>query len=182
MSKQLVGSVGLCASLFATQLASAQSADGSVEMGASTTEAPSASASAAANADADADESYEPYEAGYPPDHNLLELGVFGGVLFPSKDHNLRDERFPHTKYKIGPEIGARLGYYPLSFLGLEGEAMGALSQIDGEEDGAGAGLYSLRGQVVLQAPLPYVVPFAVGGVGRFGALSQSMGKDSDIA
>jgi OOP family OmpA-OmpF porin len=178
MSKYLVGSVGLCASLLATQLASAQSADGSVALGASTTEAPSASASTTA----DADERYEPYEPGYPPDHNLLELGIFGGVLFPSKDHNLRDERLPRSKYKIGPEIGARLGYYPLSFLGIEGEAMGALSQIEGEEDGAGAGLYALRGQLVLQAPLPYVVPFAAGGVGRFGALSQSMGKDSDVA
>jgi outer membrane protein OmpA-like peptidoglycan-associated protein len=180
MSKQLVGSVGLATSLLVTQLASAQSADGSVALGASTAEAPSASASASATAEAEAP--YEPYEAGYPPDNNLLELGIFGGVLFPSKDHNLRDERLPQTKYKIGPELGARLGYYPLSFLGLEGEAMGALSQIEGEEDEAGAGLYAVRGQVVLQAPLPYVVPFAAGGVGRFGAVSQRMGKDSDVA
>src|SRR4051812_5541054 len=57
---------------------------------------------------------FQPYEPGYPPDNNLLELGVFGGVLFPSKSHNLRNERHPQHPYQNGPELGARLGWYPL--------------------------------------------------------------------
>lgn len=123
---------------------------------------------------------FEPYEPGYPPDDNLLELGIFGGVLIPGKRHNLRDERFPQVPFKVGPELGARLGYYPLSFLGIEGEAMGALNKTD--DDGESGGLYALRGHLVLQAPLPYIVPFAVGGVGKLGAISENMGKDSDTA
>jgi outer membrane protein OmpA-like peptidoglycan-associated protein len=128
--------------------------------------------------------SFEPYEAGYPPENNLLELGVFGGALFPAKRHNLRSERFAHSAFRPGPEVGVRLGYYPLSFLGFEAEAIGSLNEVKGDRDapkGFG-GLYGLRGQLVLQAPLPYVVPFAVGGYGRLGAISDVMGKDSDQA
>jgi OOP family OmpA-OmpF porin len=181
MSKQ-VGFGTLCVLLAATSAASAQSADGSVELGASSSEAPTATASASADAGAPVDAaSNEPYEAGYPPDDNLLELGVFTGLLFPSKDHNILDEHFAREKYQLAPELGARLGYYPLSWLGLEGEAMGALSRVD-NDDNRGAGLYALRAGLVLQAPLAYVVPFATGGVGRLGALSQPMGKDSDVA
>jgi outer membrane protein OmpA-like peptidoglycan-associated protein len=123
---------------------------------------------------------FQPYEAGYPPDNNLLELGVFGGVLFPSKSHNLRNENYPQHRYQNGPELGARLGWYPLSFLGIEGEAMAARSRVP--HDKTRAMLFAGRGQLVLQAPLPYVVPFVAGGVGRLGALGRSMGSDVDTA
>ena len=46
---------------------------------------------------------FEPYEAGYPPDNNLLELGVFGGVFFPAKKHNLRNEEFRQRSFRAGP-------------------------------------------------------------------------------
>jgi OOP family OmpA-OmpF porin len=122
------------------------------------------------------------YEEGYPPDDNLLELGVFGGVLFPNKRANLRDERdFPaREQYKNAPELGARLGYYPLSFLGIEGEAMAARSAV--ERNDSRVMFYAGRGQLVLQAPLPYVVPFATGGVGRLGVIGEDTGSDSDVA
>src|SRR6187402_3263009 len=121
---------------------------------------------------------YEPYEAGYPPENNLFELGVFGGIIFPSSDHNLRYEAYPQREYNIGPEFGARLGYYPLSFAGLEGEVMTAATKVkDTETSGA---LYAARGSLVLQAPLPYVTPFLLGGVGRLGAISRTMANDSD--
>jgi OOP family OmpA-OmpF porin len=55
---------------------------------------------------------------------------------------------------------------------------MGALSKVQS----AGAALYAVRGQLVLQAPLAYFVPFALGGIGRLGAISREMGKDSDVA
>ena len=145
-----------------------------------TTEA-TASTEAPATTEAAAPVSDEPYEAGYPPENNLLELGIFAGALFPSKHHNLRDESLPHRDFKGGPEIGARIGYYPLSFLGFEAEAAGSLNKAKGNPEGRG-GLYGLRGHLVLQAPLPYVVPFAVGGYGRLGAISDVMGKDSDEA
>ena len=123
---------------------------------------------------------FEPYEAGNPPEGNVLELGVFGGAIFPSTDHNLRFEAYPQREYEPGPEVGARFGYYPLSFLGLEAEAMAAGSKIKNTQ--TSAALYAARGQLVLQAPLPYVAPFLVVGVGRLGAISRTMANDSDPA
>jgi outer membrane protein OmpA-like peptidoglycan-associated protein len=124
---------------------------------------------------------FEPYEAGYPPDNNLLELGVFAGIFFPSSEHNLRDESVGRQRaLRISPEFGARLGWYPLSFLGIEGEVMGVRSKVKGVN--RRDMLYAGRGQLVLQAPLPYFVPFAVGGVGKLGSIGQNMGNDADVA
>ena len=127
-----------------------------------------------------AEPAYEPYDAGFPPENNLLELGIFGGAIFPSGDHNLRYEAYPQQKYAIGGEFGARLGYYPLSFLGVEAEAMTAASKIKNTE--TSAAIYAGRIHAVLQAPLPYVTPFVLVGVGRLGAISRAMANDSDPA
>jgi OOP family OmpA-OmpF porin len=89
----------------------------------------------------DAEGKFEPYVAGYPPEHNLLELGVFGGVLLPADDQNLVDERFPQRSFRTAPELGGRLGWYPLSFLGLEVEGAGMPSK---SEDGSSGGLFAL--------------------------------------
>ena len=93
----------------------------------------------------DASGHFEAYEDGYPPEGNQLELGVFGGVLIPDSKQNLRDERFRQQKFRVTPEIGARLGYYPLSFLGIEGEAAGGTSKV--KSDGARAMFFAGRGQ-----------------------------------
>jgi outer membrane protein OmpA-like peptidoglycan-associated protein len=123
---------------------------------------------------------YEPYQPGFPPENNLFELGVFGGAIFPSSEHNLRYEAYPQREYAVGGEFGARLGYYPLSFLGVEAEAMTAASKIKSTE--TSAAIYAGRVHAVLQAPLPYVTPFVLVGVGRLGAISRTMANDSDPA
>lgn len=123
---------------------------------------------------------FEPYEPGYPPEHHLLEIGIFGGVFFPASHHNFRYEIHPQRELETAPEIGARIGYYPASFLGLEGEAMGAMSEVKGT--GAGSSIYGARGHIVLQAPTPYVSPFLVVGLGGIGATSFRMGNDVDPA
>jgi outer membrane protein OmpA-like peptidoglycan-associated protein len=159
------------------------SATGSVAMSTSTgTEASATSeAPATSGAAATSGGTFEPYEAGYPPDNNLLELGVFGGIFFPAGEHNLRDESLGRQRaLKISPELGARLGWYPLSFLGIEGEVMAARSKVKGVNTRAMA--YSGRGNLVLQAPLPYVVPFVTGGVGKLGLIGETMGSDADVA
>ena len=147
----------------------------------------SVSASAGADAPAappqpepSAEPAFQPYTTGYPPEGNVFELGVFGGALLPSSDHNLRYEAYPQREYSAGSEIGARLGYFPLSFLGVEAEAMAAASKIKHTE--GSAMLYAVRAQLVLQAPLPYVQPFLIAGVGRLGAISRPMANDSDPA
>ena len=143
----------------------------------SSTEAEAPDTGAVASGDA---QPFEPYEAGYPPDNNLLELGVFGGVFFANKRHNLLDEHFPRQRYETAPEFGARIGYYPASFLGIEAEGMTALARV--ESDQTRATLLAGRGHLVLQAPLAYVAPFVVGGVGRLGVTGRAMGDDADTA
>ncbi len=186
MSKQLTrwmvwGLSTTAASGAFAQAAATPSASAGVSASSSTgVSANAASTPATATAPAAAEEPYEPYERGLPPENNLFELGVFGGVIFPSDDHNLRYQAYPQRPYAIGGEFGARLGYYPLSFLGVEAEAMAAASKIKHTE--TSAALYAGRVQLVLQAPLPYVVPFALVGVGRLGAVSRFMANDSDPA
>jgi OOP family OmpA-OmpF porin len=156
----------------------AASGDAAAGVSLSTDSGASTTATAGANANDNAD--YEPYEDGYPPEDNVLELGVFGGIILPSADHNLRYEANPQSKYKAGPLGGARLGYYPLSFLGIEAEGMAAGAAVDGTTN-QGV-LYALRGQLIVQAPTAYIAPFLAGGVGRLGAVSRAMGGDLDWA
>ncbi|MFO0568887.1 MAG: OmpA family protein [Polyangiaceae bacterium] len=116
---------------------------------------------------------------------NYIELGLFGGAMFPSKDHNFEDAdteagKKPHLKLKsVAPEIGLRVGYYPLRFVGLELE--GAFMPTK-DEDGGKANMSAIRGHLVGQAPLGAVTPFALVGFGTLGANSDSMGNDQDPA
>lgn len=185
MSKQLTRWMVWGLSATAANSAFAQTAAPSASGSASLSTTTGTSASAASNAGATPaakteDAPFEPYERGLPPENNLFELGVFGGIIFPSADHNLRYQAYPQRPYATGGEFGARLGYYPLSFLGVEAEAMAAASKIKHTE--TSAALYAGRVQLVLQAPLPYVVPFALVGVGRLGGISRPMANDSDPA
>src|SRR6478752_2332495 len=166
---------------------SVSSADGATSDASASAAAPKEAAPADASASAAAPPKgepeaapFEPYESGFPPEGNVLELGIFGGAIFPNSDHNLRYEAYPQKPYATGAELGARLGYYPLSFLGLEAEGMAAASKVKDTE--TSAALYALRGHLVLQAPLPYVTPFILGGFGTLGAISRTMANDADPA
>lgn len=115
----------------------------------------------------------------YRPEDGLVEVGLFGGVLFPSKTHNFQDESRPHQPFKsIAPDIGLRVGYYPLAFLGAELE--GAVMPTRTKDDDESAGLWAVRGHLVGQLPMYSIVPFIVAGGGRMGAGSDSMGSDGD--
>lgn len=153
------------------------SADASATEPAPATE-PAVEPVAVGPAPAAASEPYEPYEPGFPPEGNVLELGVFGGVFLPSPIHNLRNQSYRHREYELGAEGGGRLGYYPLSWLGIEGELMAAGSKV--KETSAEAVLYGYRGFLVLQVPTNYIAPFAVAGAGRVGGISGAMGNDVD--
>ncbi|MCA9595794.1 MAG: OmpA family protein [Myxococcales bacterium] len=118
------------------------------------------------------------YMSKYRPKAGLVEVGLFGGVLLPSKDHNFQDESKPQQAFKsIAPDLGLRVGYYPLAFIG--GEVEGAVMPTK-TKDGEAAGLWALRAHVVGQLPYWSIVPFAVVGGGRMGAGSNAMGSDGD--
>ncbi len=107
-----------------------------------------------------------------------LEIGLFGGALLPSEDHNFQQEALPHQRFKkLAPELGARFGIYPWGFLGAELEA-GAMPT--STADARSAGLYALRAHGVLQHSFGALTPFLLVGGGRMGGDSDAMGTDSD--
>jgi OOP family OmpA-OmpF porin len=141
----------------------------------------STEASADTSAEASAESSVEPeYMDRYRPTPNFFEVGLFGGVFIPSKHHELIDEYAPYQLYRrAAPELGLRVGYFPLSFLGIEAE--GAVIPTN-TRDGEKAGLWAARAHGVLQLPLASVVPFGLIGGGALGVGSDSLGSDIDPA
>ncbi|HTE53404.1 MAG TPA: OmpA family protein [Kofleriaceae bacterium] len=109
-----------------------------------------------------------------------VEIGVFGGVFIPDEHHEFYNPAVAEQQplANVSPDFGARLGFYPLSFVGLEGEAGASFSEAD---SGESANLYSLRGSLVLQVPLR-VTPFIMGGVGNTWLRSENttLGNDRD--
>ncbi|GMV15640.1 MAG: OmpA family protein [Polyangiaceae bacterium] len=112
---------------------------------------------------------------------NYFEVGVFGGAIFPAEQHNFHDENRPHQSFKsIAPELGGRVAYFPLSMLGAEVE--GAVAPTKTKDDDGAAGLWALRAHALGQLPLGGLTPFALIGMSRLGAGSNSLGSDSDPA
>ena len=64
----------------------------------------------------------------FPQTSHSAELGVYSGALLLSQQHELFspdpervDQGFARL-WRVSPDIGLRVGYYPLRFLGLEAE------------------------------------------------------------
>ena len=116
-----------------------------------------------------------PWIKRYRPQKNHMEVGIYGGILLPAKDHELYNPSQPWLAYKsVAPDIGLRFGYYPLSFLGVEVEGGVAPTKTS---DGKGALLGMFRGYGLVQ--LPYrIAPFALIGYGLMG--TTALGKDVD--
>jgi len=117
----------------------------------------------------------------YAPTDNLAEIGAFAGLLFISDNNSFRGSGSvtngvvalrPYSEFKKpAPEFGARVGYFPLSFLGgeLEGMIATASAQV-----GSGTTVLAGRVQAVVQAPMWSVIPFVAGGAGYWATLSRS--------
>jgi OOP family OmpA-OmpF porin len=125
------------------------------------------------------DQSGKPFLKQYAPERGMMEVGIFGGVMFISNQHELYDPNNAWVRYKrIAPDIGLRFAYYPLKFLGIEAE--GAVMPTKTEAD-QGAVLYGFRGHVIGQLPWR-IAPFALIGLGALGASSDTLGADIDPA
>lgn len=116
-----------------------------------------------------------------------LELGIYGGAAFFSKQHNLQNlelvEQAPaigHQKLNTGLDLGLRAGFYPLSFLGAEGE-VGVIPTKTGTS-GDKATIWTYRLSAVAQYPAYRLVPFILVGAGGMNLRStrSGLGKDSD--
>jgi outer membrane protein OmpA-like peptidoglycan-associated protein len=106
---------------------------------------------------------------------NYFEVGLFGGVVWLSDNHALyaRDQQPLNT----APEMGARVAYFPVPFLGGELEGAAGRSKTD---SGDPADIWTVRAHAVAQLPGSAVVPFALLGGGVLGAGSNVTGADSD--
>lgn len=157
--------------------AESQVADDGLEMEASGQVSPAP----ASDPDGPSAPSQAPYIDRYRPTANLWEVGLTTGLLFPAPDHNLKVAGLPGEPYSdVSAVIGARLAYFPLSFVGVEAEAI--VSPSATQVTNKSALLYAVRGHVIAQLPMLSVVPFALVGGGMFGAISQAMGNDGDPA
>jgi outer membrane protein OmpA-like peptidoglycan-associated protein len=116
-----------------------------------------------------------------------LELGVYGGLAIFSKQHNLQDlelidtsPAIGHQELKTGLDLGLRAGFYPLSFLGAEGE-LGVIPTKT-KESGDSATIWTYRLSAVAQYPAYRLVPFVLVGAGGMNLRSgvTALGKDKD--
>jgi outer membrane protein OmpA-like peptidoglycan-associated protein len=121
----------------------------------------------------------------WAPERNMLELGIFGGVLIPSKNHELFEHDFalPDQGFKplstVAPDVGLRFAYFPARIFGLEVEGAAMPTST---EAGDGALLYAARGHAMLQLPRS-VAPFVLAGVSGLGVASDrsALGNDIDL-
>jgi hypothetical protein len=113
------------------------------------------------------------------PTRGLAELGVHGGAFLP-RQHELFDPRQPYEPLRrAGPEFGARLGFYPLTFLGVELES--GLMPTRTTITDSPAMVIALRAHAIAQ--LPYrLAPFVLVGVGALLQSSRRLGGDVDPA
>jgi len=123
------------------------------------------------------------------PERNMWELGLFGGVQFPaSNTHELFNAQMqldsgdtfwrPHRK--VNAEIGLRVAWFPLSFLG--GEVEGGFMPGKTLEDGVPANrvmLFNFRAHVIGQLPFWRIAPFILVGGGMIGT-NGALGFDVD--
>jgi OmpA-OmpF porin, OOP family len=129
-----------------------------------------------------------PWIKRWAPEPHMLELGVYGGIMLLAETHELfgADLGLPDQGYKplnrVIPDLGVRVGYYPLRFFGVEAEGGVLPASL---ADGSGpATLYTVRGHLVGQLGLWSITPFVVLGGGGLGVSSprDALGKDIDPA
>jgi hypothetical protein len=146
-----------------------------------------AAAEPVAEPPAKAARSEQPWIKRWAPERNMGELGVFGGVLIPSRRLELfdTDDSLPNQGFKelgrVAPSFGLRVGYYPLRFFGVEGEA-GVMPTRTADDQRAS--LWGMRLDFVGQLGLWRVTPFALVGAGMLSVASRrdAVGNDVDAA
>lgn len=122
-----------------------------------------------------------PWIVSLRPHRNLWELGGFVGVLVPPSRHDLYDlDTAPQRALgRAGPSTGLRAGYFPIGWVGVEGEADGTWTRVRADDEPVF--VWGLRASGVVQLPLYRVVPFVLGGYGLMGSRSTLDAVGSDI-
>ncbi|MEM9452889.1 MAG: OmpA family protein [Myxococcota bacterium] len=121
----------------------------------------------------------------WAPERNMAEIGVYGGVLVPSRrlelfepDPDLGSLQGFKEFNSVAPSLGARLGYYPIRFFGIEGEAGVMPTRTS---DDLSATLWGMRLSLVGQLGLWSVTPFVLVGAGMLNVSSDRPAVGNDI-
>jgi OOP family OmpA-OmpF porin len=128
-----------------------------------------------------------PWAKRWAPERNMGEIGVYGGILVPSRslelfeaDIDLPDQGFKRYE-RVAGDLGLRLGYYPIRHFGLEAEGGAMLAKTAADQR---ATMWTVRGHAVAQLGLSSITPFLLVGVGALGVSSDraAVGSEVDIA
>jgi outer membrane protein OmpA-like peptidoglycan-associated protein len=124
----------------------------------------------------------------YRPLPMALELGLYGGFANFAQQHNLQDlglvqdTQYGHQSLSTALDLGLRAAFYPLAFLGVEGE-LGVIPTKTGIDDRS-ATVWTYRAHVIAQYPGYRLVPFVLLGAGGMTVKSHpdTLGTDADPA
>ncbi len=115
---------------------------------------------------------------------HMFEAGVYAGFILPSSNHELVTTDSPLARdrelQRIAPDVGVRLGYYPMRSFGIEVE--GGLMPTRLRE---GSEALMFEGRAHLIGQLPYrVTPYMLVGGGVTGLTSSedALGDDTDAS
>jgi outer membrane protein OmpA-like peptidoglycan-associated protein len=115
----------------------------------------------------------------------MWELGLFGGLFLASDEHDLYDPDSAGAQplWRVAPDVGLRLGYFPLRPLGVELD-FDLIPTRSRTITNDLALVYGFGGHAVVQLPFYSVVPFFVVGGGLLGIRSHiaTLGNDVDPA
>ncbi len=122
----------------------------------------------------------------WKPERGMVELGVFGGVMFPHPRLELFEPQLdqPDQGFQplasLAPEVGGRIGYYPLRFFGLEAEGAWLPTETEG---GQSVNMWAARGHLVAQIARWSITPFVLAGASGLAVASDSnaVGNDVDL-
>jgi hypothetical protein len=127
----------------------------------------------------------EPWIKRHRPRRGELDIEVYGAGHWTSRFHRLQSDNLldRHYRLKASPQLGLRVGIYPLAPLGFEVEGGGGPVRLQarGLFPGAKGGLANLRAHVVAQLPLWNVSPFILFGAGLTALFSPAIGLGKDV-
>ena len=96
---------------------------------------------------------------------HILEVGGYLGAFFTAADHGLYGDGVASTArpLKTGFDVGLRIAYMPLRFVGIEAEGGVVPTKLDGQ-GGYKTTLFAARAHVILQTPTRLALFVVVGG------------------
>lgn len=119
---------------------------------------------------------------------HMLEVGLYMGALFPAADHGLYGEGITTSQrsLKTGFDVGLRVAYLPLRFIGIEAEGGVSPTKVEyvgdeGKNLVRRSTLFAMRAHLILQLPTQLSL-FLVAGGGVLGVSSKNdaLGKNAD--